>query len=228
MDQSVPAFDSRMDRTTSPAEVGSAELTATDALALLDWKRTIFELYAEIRASSDAEAAWRRWRELREQLFRTHPQSPLSEARRESFSGCRYFDYDPAARVLADVSPLPLEHRDIVTSTGRSYSFTRFAQATFQLYGEPCSLELYWLDGYGGGVFVPFGDGTSGETTYPAGRYLLDTVKGADLGSSEGRLVFDFNFAYNPSCAYDPRWVCPLAPTGNWLPVRVTAGEQTP
>ena len=71
-------------------------------------------------------------------------------------------------------------------------------------------------------------DGTSGESTYPAGRYLLDTVKGADLGSSGADLVFDFNFAYNPSCAYDPRWVCPLAPTENWLPVHVAAGEQTP
>jgi len=77
-------------------------------------------------------------------------------------------------------------------------------------------------------LFVPFGDGTSGETTYPAGRYLVDTVKGSDLGSVGDRLVFDFNFAYNPSCAYNPRWVCPLAPTANWLPVHVRAGEQTP
>ncbi|MGH3117658.1 MAG: DUF1684 domain-containing protein [Gaiellales bacterium] len=217
-----------MERTTRSAPPGSAELTASDVLTLLDWKRTIFELYAQIRVSLEPEAAWRRWRDVRERLFRAHPQSPLSEPRRSGFGGCSYFEYDPAARALADVSPLPPEYREIVTSTGVSYSFTRFGQAAFELYAERCSLELYWLDGYGGGVFVPFGDGTSGETTYPAGRYLLDTVKGADLGSSEGRLVFDFNFAYNPSCAYDPRWVCPLAPTQNWLPVHVTAGEQTP
>jgi len=217
-----------MDRITRSAPPGSAELTATDVLTLLDWKRTIFELYAEVRASTDAEAAWRRWRNVREGLFRTHPQSPLSEPRRSEFRACRYFEYDPAARVLAEVSPLPLEQREIVTSTGVSYSFTRFGDAAFELYGERCSLELYWLKGYGGGVFVPFGDGTSGETTYPAGRYLLDTVKGADLGSSDGHLLFDFNFSYNPSCAYDSRWVCPLAPTENWLPVHVAAGEQTP
>jgi hypothetical protein len=182
-----------MERTTRSATPGAAELTAADVLTLLDWKRTIFELYAAIRASTDVEAAWRRWRDVRERLFRMHPQSPVPQTGRKEFRGCRYFEYDTAARVLAEMSALPLEHREIVTSTGVSYSFTRFGEGTFELYGRRCSLEL-WLDGYGGGVFVPFGDGTSGETTYPAGRYLLDTVKGADLGSSEGRLVFDFNF----------------------------------
>ena len=218
----------RMEQTKRSTPPGSVRLTASDVLTLLDWKRTIFALYGEIRASGDVEAAWSRWRDVRERLFRTHPQSPLSEPRRQEFPGCRYFDYDPSARVLADVLAVSHERREIVTSTGASYAFTRFGRGAFELYGKPCSLELYWLEGYGGGLFVPFGDGTSGETTYPAGRYLLDTVKGADLGSSEDRLVFDFNFAYNPSCAYDPRWVCPLAPTENWLPVHVTAGEQTP
>ena len=217
-----------MDRATRSAPSGAAHLGAADVLALLDWKRTIFELYAEVRASRSPEAAWARWRDVREQLVHEHPQSPVAEERRSAFGGCRYFDYDPAARVLADVAPSPPERREIVTSTGVSYAVTRFGRAAFALYGESCSLELYWLEGYGGGVFVPFGDGTSGESTYPAGRYLLDTVKGADMGSVDDRLVFDFNFAYNPSCAYDPRWVCPLAPTENWLPVHVTAGEQTP
>jgi uncharacterized protein (DUF1684 family) len=115
-----------------------------------------------------------------------------------------------------------------VTSTGVTYVFTRFGRADFALCGAACALELYWVEGYGGGLFVPFGDGTAGEATYPAGRYLLDTVKGADLGRDGERLLFDFNFAYNPSCAYDPRWVCPLAPTANWLPVDVRAGELTP
>jgi hypothetical protein len=222
------AFDDRMDRLARSAPPASAKLTVEDVLTLLDWKRAIFELYAEIRASKDPEEAWRRWREVREHLIGSHPQSPVREEARTNFAGCRYFDYDPAARALAEVIPLRAEHREIVTSTGVSYGFTRFGRAAFALYDEPCSLELFWLEGYGGGVFVPFGDGTSGETTYPAGRYLLDTVKGADLGSSGSRLVLDFNFAYNPSCAYDPRWVCPLAPTENWLPVHVTAGEQTP
>ena len=82
------------------------------------------------------------------------------------------------------------------------------------------------LDGYGGGVFLSFADATSGTETYGACRYLLDTVKGSDLGEHGGRLVLDFNFAYNPSCAYDPRWVCPLAPPGNRLAIPVRAGER--
>ena len=64
--------------------------------------------------------------------------------------------------------------------------------------------------------------------TYGAGRYLLDTVKGSDLGSERGRLILDFNFAYNPSCSYDPRWVCPLAPPGNRLPIAIRGGERYP
>lgn len=87
-------------------------------------------------------------------------------------------------------------------------------------------LELYWIDVYGGGVFLPFRDATSGSSSYAAGRYLLDTVKGADLGGSRDRLIVDFNYAYHPSCAYDPRWLCPLAPRANWLPIAIEAGER--
>jgi uncharacterized protein len=75
-------------------------------------------------------------------------------------------------------------------------------------------------------VFVPFADATAGDETYGAGRYLLDTVKGADLGTDGGRLVLDFNLAYNPSCSYDPRWSCPLAPPPNRLAVAVRMGER--
>jgi uncharacterized protein (DUF1684 family) len=77
-------------------------------------------------------------------------------------------------------------------------------------------------------VFLPFGDLTSGHETYGAGRYLLDSVKGADLGMKEGRLVLDFNFAYNPSCSYDDRWACPLTPPANRLAVEIRAGERLP
>ena len=206
----------------------TAALSVDETLDLLDWKRTVFGLYASIRSSEDPEAAWQTWRQTRDRLFREHPQSPISAGSRDAFQGCRYFDYDREARVLGEVAPLEPERREIVTSTGVRYAFTRFARTDFELYGVDCSAELYWLEGYGGGLFLPFGDGTAGESTYPAGRYLLDTVKGADLGSVDERLVLDFNFAYNPSCAYDPRWVCPLAPTANWLAVDVTAGEKTP
>ena len=88
------------------------------------------------------------------------------------------------------------------------------------------TLDVWWVASYGGGVFVPVRDASAGKGTYGGGRYVLDTVKGADLGGSGGRLVVDLNFAYNPSCAYDPAWACPLAPPGNVVPVAVPVGEQ--
>ena len=195
-----------------------------DELTLLDWKRRVFALYAEVRAG-EPRAAWERWRAVRDDLFRSHAQSPLPD--RASFDGLPYFDYDPALRVLAEVEPVERVRREIATSGEEPYSFTRFAQARFDLDGDR-QLDLYWLDGYGGGIFLSFADATSGHETYGACRYLLDTVKGADLGEVDGRLILDFNFAYNPSCAYDPRWVCPLAPPGNRLPVAVRGGERYP
>jgi uncharacterized protein (DUF1684 family) len=155
-----------------------------------------------------------------------HPESPLPPGARESFRGIEYFDYEPAARALAEVVEAERRTYEIATSGADPYSFTRFARARFELGGEPAELELYWLEGYGGGVFCPFADATSGAETYGAGRYALDTVKGADLGQSGGNLVLDFNFAYNPSCSYDPAWVCPLAPPANRLPFEIRAGER--
>ena len=186
----------------------------------------MFSLYADIRRSSEPEAMWRRWRTRRDELFATHPQSPLTPDERRSFRGLPYFDYDPALRVLGEVEPAEPQRYDITTSNDGSYSFTRYGVASFELAGRSIRLELYWVEGYGGGVFLPFRDGTSGHVTYGAGRYLLDTIKGADLGTTDGRLVLDFNFSYNPSCAYDPRWVCPLAPPPNRLEVEIRAGER--
>jgi uncharacterized protein len=201
---------------------------AANALDLLDWKRRVFALYAEIRSADDPVRAWCRWRETRDELFGAHPQSPLPPEARERFAGLDYFDYDPARRVVAAVEPIDPEVRRIGASGGETVSFRRFAVARFELDGAAQALELYWLVGYGGGVFCPFADATSGRATYGGGRYLLDTVKGADLGGDDAHLVLDFNFAYNPSCSYDPRWVCPLTPPANRLRLAVEAGERHP
>jgi uncharacterized protein len=197
-----------------------------DELDLLDWKRRVFEVYADVRAAQDPEQAWRLWRTAKDELFRSHPQSPLPGSERAAFTGLPYFDYDPVLRVLAGVEPAE-ETRIMIAGSGPEPTpFRRFATAVFML-GTEHRLSLYWLEGYGGGVFLPFRDETSGAETYGAGRYLLDTVKGADLGEVEGMLVLDFNFAYNPSCAYDPRWACPLAPPENRLPIAIRAGERS-
>ena len=199
---------------------------SAELLDLLDWKRRVFELYAGVRADDEPERAWARWRGERDELFRTHPQSPLPAGARAEFKGLEYFPYDPAARVVARVEPREPEALEIPGSAGSLVRFTRFAAARFELGGESRELQLYWLDGYGGGVFLPVADATSGSETYGAGRYVLDTVKGADLGGDGETLVLDFNFAYNPSCSYDARWACPLAPPANRLPFAIRAGER--
>ncbi len=199
---------------------------SADSLSLLEWRRAIGDLYAEIRATADKHIAWCRWQETRARLFGEHPQSPVPAPERHGYTGPHVYDYDPAWCLTASVEPVEPTRLEIVTSNVESMAFTRFAVARFAHAAIDLTLELYWLDGYGGGLFVPFADATSGRETYGAGRYLLDTVKGADLGEQDGRLVMDFNFAYQPSCAYDPRWTCPLAPPANRLPVGVRAGER--
>ena len=201
-------------------------MSAESTLELLDWRRRVFALYAEVRAADEPEAAWRRWRAVRDELFATHPQSALPEDARGGFRGLQYFDYDPAFRVVAALEDLDAPPQPIDASGGGTLSFRPFARASFALGGEPYALELYRLETYGGGVFLPFRDPTGGVETYGGGRYLLDTVKGADLGGGTDALVLDFNFAYNPSCSYDPGWVCPLSPPANRLPLRIEAGER--
>jgi uncharacterized protein len=203
-------------------------LSAGDALDLLDWKRQIFALYESVRASTDSREAWDLWRTTRDRLFRDHPQSPLPAERRTEFIACDYFDYNPQARVLARVEQTEPVRSDVSASTGGTFPFSKVGTLRFALFGEEHSLALLWNEGYGGGLFVSFQDETSGNETYSAARYLLDTVKGADLGTQSNRLVLDFNFAYNPSCAYDSSWACPLATPDSRLAVEVRAGEREP
>jgi uncharacterized protein len=207
-------------------EEGGAR-SASAALELLDWRRRVFEVYAALRGSTDPRGSWEDWRRVRRELITGHPQSPIRNAEeRAAFAGPAYFEYDPAARVVATVEAATPERRVIEGSADGRFEMTRFGEARFDLYGRPHALGLYWIEVYGGGVFLSFRDGTSGRETYGAGRYLLDTVKGADLGTEGERLVLDFNFAYQPSCSYDPMWVCPLTPPENRLAVEVRAGEK--
>jgi uncharacterized protein len=192
-------------------------------LDLLDYRRRVNQMYQDVRSlrDHDPRAAHQLWRERRDELFRSHPQSALPPEKRAAFRGLPYREYDPAFVFTAAVRPLPRESYDVDTSTGGVIRFVRFGAVDTPLG----SLEVLWLDEYSGGVFLPFRDATSGKTTYGGGRYLLDTAKGADLGSSGDTLVLDFNFAYHPSCVYDPKWTCPLAPLSNRLTVPVEAGE---
>lgn len=197
------------------------------SLTLWDWRRQMADLYAAVRAEPDPQAAWQHWRTVRDRLFRSHPQSPIEPG--AAFAGLPFFAYDPALRVLAAMVPLDGPAEVFPAGADGDLHMRPIARTqglTAALGGE---LTAYWLQGYGGGVFLPFADATSGRETYGAGRYLLDSIKSADLGAApDGRTVLDFNFAYNPSCAYSARFTCPLAPPANRLPQAVRAGELAP
>ncbi len=196
-----------------------------DALDIVDWRRRVFAMYAEVRSTPDAAVAHHVWRRTRDELFAAHPASPLLAADRAAFTGLPVPPYDPAWRfevALLEAEPARVE---VVTGTDGVVPFERLAAVEVPGVG---SLDVWRLASYGGGLFLPVKDVAAGRPggTYGGGRYLLDTVKGADLGSNDGRLVLDFNFAYNPSCAYDPAWVCPLAQPGNVVGVEIPVGER--
>jgi uncharacterized protein (DUF1684 family) len=201
------------------------------SLSLLDWRRRVFTLYAEVRAANDLRAAHDHWRHGRDELFGTHPDSPLLPAAKASFAGLPVAPYDPELRfeVALDTEVEP-EELAVPTGTDGVVVFRRAGRLRLPIG----SLDVWRLTSYGGGLFVPVKDAGAGRTTYGGGRYLLDTVKGADLGgdldpvTGRGTLIADFNFAYSPSCAYDPAWACPLAPPGNALDAQLAAGELMP
>jgi len=200
-----------------------------DPITLADWRRTIAGLYARVRESGtgDGAAAAQAFRAARDRLFAHHPQSPIPPARRDAWRGASWFAYDPAWRVSGEFAPAGhIAHFEIPLADDGVVRCARAGTVRFRVREHEAQLAVYWFGGYGGGLWVPFTDGTSGDTTYGGGRYLYDTIKGADLGATPASFVLDFNFAYNPSCAYDERWSCPLAPGENRLAFPVTAGER--
>jgi uncharacterized protein (DUF1684 family) len=227
-------------RTASPETAGQ---TGLERLELADWRRRVAELYADVRelATTDPLIAHARWRDVREARYLSHPASPVAPDRRASFRAL-HFPYDPKLRFELPLAPdeaappageaagaveaavglrLPI-------STGRRLGFDRAGWLEVPFEGGPRRLALFWLPEYSGGIFLPFRDATNGHETYGGGRYLLDTAKGADLGgdATRGTVTIDFNFAYQPSCAFDPRWSCPLSPPENRLDFEIRGGER--
>ncbi len=231
----------------------------TALLDLVDWRRRVFALYQQVRerAADDPAAAHALWCTVRDDLVGHHPASPLPPSARAHVAGLRVLPYDPAYRFEVQIEPAPAgespEGRrrggpvaptalapvhvtaDPVDGAGPlvdpagpdgAIRFARVGRVTLPGLG---TLDVWSLRSYGGGLFLPVKDALAGDRTYGGGRYVLDTVKGADLGASpEGTLVVDLNFAYNPSCAYDPAWTCPLPAAGNVLASPVPVGELVP
>lgn len=191
-----------------------------EALELTDFRAATARLYL---GATDLTG----FRARRDELFATHPQSAIPAAERDGFRGLRYFPPNDDAVCEVDVRP---EKGEIDIDTGGPDGIVHYERAGVldTPYGE---LSLWWIQAYGGGLFLPVRDGTCGQGTYGGGRYLTDTVKGTHgrglqvLGPSRVRL--DFNYLYNPSCAYDDRWLCPLAPPENRVTASIEAGELT-
>jgi uncharacterized protein (DUF1684 family) len=214
------------------------------ALEVADWRRRIFSVYKAVRESTDMYSAHDLWRRERDDLFARHPSSPLLSEDVADFTGLPTRPYDANWRFeveLQSTAGLPDEpedgpkRMDVPTGTDGVVPFERIGVVSVPGVG---TLDVWRLVSYGGGIFIPVKDALAGKPggTYGGGRYLVDTVKGADLGvgsgsasasgDSLGTLVLDFNFAYNPSCAYDPAWACPLAQPGNTVAVEIPVGER--
>jgi uncharacterized protein (DUF1684 family) len=195
------------------------------ALETADWRRRVFALYEQVRAATDLPAAHDLWRRTRDDLFATHPSSPLLPEDKAEFSGLPVRPYDPDWRFEVAVEDAEPRHMDFETGTDGIVPFDLLGIVNVPSVGP---LDVWKLGSYGGGIFVPIKDALHGKHggTYGGGRYLIDTIKGADLGNTPDSLVLDFNFAYNPSCAYDPAWACPLAQPGNSTIVEIPVGER--
>jgi uncharacterized protein (DUF1684 family) len=197
------------------------------ALEVADWRRRVHSLYAAVREATDLPAAHDLWRRERDDLFATHPSTPLLPEDRAEFSGLPVRPYDPDWRFAVEISPAEPRRMEVETGTDGIVPFELIGIVDVPGVGP---LDVWRLASYAGGIFLPVKDALAGihGGTYGGGRYLLDTVKGADLGPGRApeSLVLDFNFAYNPSCAYDPEWACPLAQPGNRTVVEIPVGER--
>ena len=167
--------------------------------------------------------------DLRQEIdhfMKSHPQSPLDHEQRETFQGLSYYDYNQDLVFEVKVDLLP-EDEPIVTmqtSTGDSQDYRRWATFSFEVDGEPASLTIY-SNTLGQEFFMPFKDASNGQETYGAGRYMDDHRPGfRRIGTR--RFEVDFNYAYNPYCAYSPYFSCPLPSRENWLKVPIHAGER--
>lgn len=157
-------------------------------------------------------------------FFRDDPRSPLTDEQRASFDGLSYFPETPELGVEGwlETDGVDLDEAIVMqTSTGGEQTYHRAGVVRFEVEGQPAQVTLYASPDMHE-LFLPFRDATSGKDTYGAGRYLE-----VERPRDGGRVHVDFNVAYNPYCAYNPNWSCPIPPGENWLAVPIRAGERT-
>jgi uncharacterized protein len=159
------------------------------------------------------------FRTEKDEFYQYDHRSPLTPDQQRDFKGLSYFPENSAlvikARIDRNVQPGAIQ---METTKGEEQSFRRYGVVHFEVDGQPAQVTLYASERGSHDLFVPFRDATSGKESYGAGRYL-------DLHAHGDEVVVDFNYAYNPNCAYNPDWNCPLPPAENWLKVPIRAGE---
>jgi hypothetical protein len=164
------------------------------------------------------------FRAEKDEFFREHSQSPLTPEQRSSFGGLKYFPENPDLALRAELIIEGVDRQERIvmqTTTGDQQDYHRAGMIEFDIDGERARLTLYASPDMHD-LFLPFRDATSGGETYGAGRYLE-----VDPPDADGRVVVDFNYAYSPSCAYNPNWSCPIPPGENWVTVPIRGGEKT-
>ncbi|HZD09718.1 MAG TPA: DUF1684 domain-containing protein [Candidatus Binatia bacterium] len=171
-------------------------------------------------------SALSRFRAEVDDFMEYHPQSPLTEQQKANFAGLNYYEEDKSHIVEVEVERLPEDEPlvEMQTSTGDTQQYRRWGRLNFEVDEKPVSLVIY-SDPHAGDFFLPFKDATNGRETYGAGRYL-DSHRPGISRLSDDRLEIDFNYAYNPYCAYNEQYSCPLPPAENWLRVPIRAGEK--
>lgn len=162
-----------------------------------------------------------------DRFMRHHPQSPLSQERLRDFTGLKYFAENPALVFNLTVTRFPENEPlfEMETSTGEMRLYRRWGTFDFTVEGQKASLTIY-SDAHGYDFFLPFRDTTNGRETYSAGRYLDNNRPGLNQ-LSDTSFEVDFNYAYNPYCAFNLAYSCPLPPRENWLNVPIRAGEKS-
>ena len=160
------------------------------------------------------------FRSSKDHFVQHDPQSPLTNDQKATFGGLKYFDEEPSLKLTLQVRPYPEQDTiEMQTTTGGAASFVRWAKIAFSVDGAPAELTVY-KDASLDTFFLPFADSTSGDETYGAGRYVELEAQ------PDGTLLVDFNYAYNPYCAYNEAWACPITPAENRLRVPIRAGEK--
>lgn len=203
-------------------------------LSLINWRREIFSIYDEVRSEEDGIVAWNKWKDKREKLFKFHPESPTFDPKKQSgFNDVPVlYSYNQKFSLFSKFELI--SNSEIIQLNTDENSITRlkpFIKTTNLRDFLGIELTIFKIEGYGGGLFLPFTDigCKSGGAHYEGGRYLIDTVKGADLGELKtDELRLDFNFSYNPSCSYNSKWTCPILKNFNRISILVDAGEKKP